>query len=499
MDDIIVHRPLFAERPEAPAEIGRPLVVDLDGSLVHTDTSLECVVALAKRPLELLRAISAWGNGRARVKQELATAAELDPALLPYNQELLSYLREQQAEGRSLVLATGADRRIATAVAQHLDLFDAVLASDGSTNLTGRAKLAAIRDSVGERPFTYVGNSRTDLAVWCEAEGAICVNARPSVARAAARVAAIESAFPREQGWLRPLLRAIRPYQWAKNLLVFVPLVAARAIGDLAGWGEAFLMFIAFCCTASGIYLINDLLDLAADRQHPNKRRRPFASGALPLEVGLVAAPVLILAGCALSAAVGALPLLLGYAAGSCVYSLWLKSHAMVDVFLLAGLYGARLLGGGVATGYHVSLWLLAFSSFLFLGLALVKRVAELVALPRGDGRVIAGRGYHADDLPILQVMGVAASFVAALVLALYVQSQLMSGVDHRPTVSWIIVPLILFWQCRIWLATSRGTMTDDPIVYAARDWVSWLVAICCFGVLLLDHLIGSFRLAALR
>ena len=375
MDDM-VHSPILAE-PDQSAAAARPLIVDLDGSLVRTDTSLECIVALASRPLGLLRALAAWRYGRARVKQELATAAELDPALLPYNPDVLAYLRKQQAEGRIVVLATGADCRMAAAVAQHLDLFDAVLASDGRTNLTGQAKLAAIRASIGDRPFTYVGNSRTDLAVWREADGAVCVNARPAVARAAARATAIEGSFARESGWLRALLQAIRPYQWAKNLLVFVPLVAARAIGDIAGWGEALLMFVAFCCTASGIYLINDLLDLAADRQHPNKSRRPFASGSLPLEAGLIVAPVLMLIGFALSAAVGALPLMLCYAAGSCAYSLWLKSHALVDVFLLAALYGMRLLGGGIATGYHVSLWLLAFSSFLFLGLALVKRVAE--------------------------------------------------------------------------------------------------------------------------
>ncbi len=470
----------------------------MDGSLVRTDTLLECVLALARQPFLLLRALFAWRHGKARLKQALAEAADLDPALLPYDRQLVAYLREEQAKGRMVVLATGADRRTAEAVARHLDLFDLVLASDGRTNLSGHAKLAAIRERIGEAPFTYVGNSRTDLAVWREADSGICVNTPLRVVRAAARATLIECSFGSEAGSLRPLLRAIRPHQWAKNLLVFVPLVAARAIGDLAGWGEALLMFTAFCCTASGIYLINDLSDLAADRQHPNKRRRPFASGDLALHTGLVAAPLLILTGFGLSAAVGALPVLLLYAAASCAYSFWLKSHALVDVFLLAGLYGLRLLAGGVATGYRVSLWLLAFSSFLFLGLAMVKRVAELKALPPGERRRAAGRGYRADDLPMIQVMGVAASFVAALVLALYVQNELASGILRRPTVSWIIVPLILFWQCRVWLATWRGEMHDDPLVFAARDWVSWLVAIGCFGVLLLDQLVSNWYLAAL-
>lgn len=473
----------------AGQSVGGPLVVDLDGSLIRTDTTVENLLAAAKRPRLLLRALLAWRHGRARLKQEMAAAVEFDPAALPYNEPLLAYLREQHAAGRVLVLATGADRTTAEAVARHLGLFDLVLASDGQVNLTGRAKLAAIRDSVGDAPFTYVGNSRTDLRVWHDAAGAICVGVRPRVARAAAQATTIERSFASGERRVRALIRALRPHQWAKNLLVFVPLVAARAIGDLPGWGAAGLIFLAFCLTASGVYLVNDLCDLAADRRHPSKSRRPFASGALPVQWGLIAAPLLLLLGLSLGAAVGALSLLLIYAACSLAYSLWLKSQPLLDVFLLAALYGVRLLAGGEATGYHVSMWLLAFSSFLFLGLAIVKRVAELHALPAGRESRAAGRGYHADDLQIMQLMGVASSFVASLVLALYVQNELGSPVSREPTLAWVLVPLVLFWQCRVWLATSRGGMNDDPIVFAARDWVSWLVAACAFGVLLLGPL----------
>jgi 4-hydroxybenzoate polyprenyltransferase len=490
MDDT-ARRSIMPARQDPGRGAGGALVVDLDGSLIRTDTTVENLLALARRPLPLLRALFAWRHGRARLKQELAAAVAFDPAALPYNEELLAYLREQHAAGRVLVLATGADRSTAEAVARHLGLFDLVLASDGRVNLTGRAKLAAIRDSVGDAPFSYVGNSRTDLGVWRDAAGAICVNVRPRVARAAARATTIERSFS-DRGAGRALLRAMRPHQWAKNLLVFMPLVAARAIADLPGWGAAGLMFAAFCLTASGIYLVNDLCDLAADRRHPSKWRRPFASGALALQIGVVAAPLLLLAGFVLGAVVGALPLLLIYAAGSFAYSLWLKSQPLVDVFVLAALYGLRLLAGGVASGYHVSLWLLAFSSFLFLGLAIVKRVAELRSLPAGENRRAAGRGYGADDLPILQLMGVASSFVASLVLALYVQSELGSPLSREPTPAWILVPLVLFWECRVWLATARGEMDDDPIVFAARDWVSWIVAGCAVAVLLLDPLVGA-------
>jgi 4-hydroxybenzoate polyprenyltransferase len=486
---------LLAAQPVAVATDRPPLVVDLDGSLVRTDTLVECVLAGVAHPVKLLRALWALRRGKAALKQALAAAAELDPALLPYNQELLAFLREEQKSGRSLILATAADRRIALGVAQHLDLFDAVLASDGATNLAGTAKLAAIEEGLGGRAFSYVGNERRDVAIWREAESAIVVDAPRAVVRAAAQVTRVERSFVRETAWPLALVHALRPHQWVKNLLVFVPIVTARAIGDFHGWLAAALMFLAFGLTASGIYLINDLCDLAADRQHPKKRLRALASGALPLPIGLLIAPLLIVAGFAVSHVAGALPVLAMYAAMSVAYSFYFKTQPLADVFLLAGLYTIRLIGGGVATGYRVSLWLLAFSSFLFLSLALVKRVAELHELAKRDQRKAAGRGYRAGDVPILEAMGMAASFVTSLVLALYVQAETSLGGARGPTLSWAIVPLILFWQCRIWLATARGRMHHDPIVFAARDWVSWLVTICSFGVLLLGDKVSIFSL----
>lgn len=492
---------------QAAASGSQPLVVDLDGSLVRTDTLIEGFVAALSHPLKLARALFALRRGRAAMKSALAGIAPLDPALLPFNRELLGFLREEQKRGRPLVLATAADRRVALAVAQHLDLFDAVLASDGVVNLAGGAKLAAIEEALGRSDFSYVGNERRDLAVWREAAGAITVDASPRLVRAVSAVASIERVFPRDPARALAILRAMRPHQWVKNLLVFVPLVTARAVGDVGGWAEAFLTFWAFSLTASGIYLINDLCDLAADRQHPQKCARPFASGVLPPQIGLIVAPLLAVAGFSLGAASGTWPVLALYAALSLGYSFFLKSQPLVDVFLLATLYTIRLIGGGIATGYTVSLWLLAFSSFLFLALAIVKRVAELQAIakrerrgparleggsPRDDGKV-AGRGYLSGDLHILELMGVAASFVTSLVLALYVQSEMMPAGDHRPTLAWGIVPLILFWQCRIWFVTLRGEMHHDPIVYAARDWVSWVVTLASFAMLLLSGKVALF------
>jgi len=481
---------LTAERQAAPSD-RQPLVVDLDGSLIHTDTLVESLVASLAHPVKSLRALFALRRGKAALKAALAEIAAPDPALLPYNRELVDFLRGEQQRGRPLILATAADRRIAVAVAQHLDLFDLVLASDGIVNLGGATKLAAVKQALDGRDFCYVGDERRDLAVWRGAASAVTVELSPGLEREVAKLVPVERSFRRGTSRPRALLRAMRPHQWIKNVLVFVPIVTARAVWDWAGWIDAALMFAAFCLTASGIYLINDLCDLAADRQHPEKRHRPLASGTLPLRVGLAAAPLLILAGAAISAAAGTLPVLAIYAAMSIAYSLYFKAQALVDVFLLAGLYSIRLIGGGVATGYQVTLWLLAFSSFLFLGLAMVKRVAELKSLVARDEATMAGRGYSIADLPILEAMGVATSFVTSLVLALYVQNELVSSGGRYPTLAWAIVPLILFWQCRIWLVTARGGMHHDPIVYAARDWVSWLVTLSCFAALLLSDKAG--------
>jgi len=473
----------------------QPLVVDLDGTLVRTDTVLESLVGALTQPVKLLRALGLLRQGKARLKRELAALAAPDAALLPYNRQLLAYLRTERDSGRPIILATGADRRIALAVADHLDLFDAVLSSDGIINLTGEAKLAAIREALGGRPFTYIGNAHADLPIWRESHRAIVVDASPSVAREAAALAQIEATFDAREPWPKALLRAMRPHQWVKNLLVFVPIMTARPITDFDGWVHAVLMFIAFSCTASGIYIINDLCDLSADRRHPKKRDRAFASGALPIGIGIAAAPLLIAVGLGFSLFAGTVPVLICYAATSVGYSFYFKTQPLVDVFMLAGLYTIRLIGGGLASGYPVSLWLMAFSSFLFLGLALVKRVAELQEIGDREKRRVMGRGYRPGDVRVLETMGIAAAFVTSMVLALYVQSELVVGVDRRATLAWAIVPLMLMWQCRIWLATSRGRMHHDPIVFAARDWVSWLVAVCSFGVLLLGNKISLFAL----
>jgi 4-hydroxybenzoate polyprenyltransferase/phosphoserine phosphatase len=465
-----------------------PLCIDLDGTLLLSDSLLESVVAaLGTEPLLLLRLPGWLGAGKARLKQELAAHWRFDPAHLPYNARLLEWLREQRAAGRRLVLCTAAHRSIAERIAVHLGLFDEVIATEGDDNLRGPAKAAALVQRFGERGFVYAGNDATDEVVWDAAAAAIVVNAAPALkARAAAKYRVLAVFDPPPGGLLRPLLRAMRPYQWVKNALCLVPLIAAVDFHDAGAWGRTLLLVAGFCLIASAIYIVNDLSDLAADRAHERKRRRPFASGALSIPVGMALTPVLLLAGGLCAALSGALLYVLLYAAASFGYSLWLKEQPLVDVFMLAFLYTIRLFGGGVASGHEVSLWLLGFSSFLFLSLALVKRVSELGRhAAKGTEGFIARRGYMVEDIAMLQMFGCAATFASVIVLSLYVQSDVVSAAYGNPQLLWGAIPLLLFWQCRLWLSTARGYMHDDPIVYAARDWVSWLVFGCLVLVVL--------------
>lgn len=476
----------------APTEQTLPLCVDLDGTLIRSDMLYEGICALAMDPA-LFAALLGIFRGRAAFKQSIAALAAMDPALLPYNQTLLEYLHRQKDAGRHIVLATAADRLVADAIADHLGIFDEVIASDGIHNLKGEAKAQALVEKFGTGGFSYAGNAHSDLAIWREAGSTIVVNAPAGTLAEARDKTKVELVIADQPPLSHELLRAIRPHQWVKNLLVFVPILTAHATTDLAAWIGGVIMFAAFCCTASAIYLINDLLDIAADRAHPRKRLRPFARGTIPLPVGVAAAAILLLAGVTLAYFGQVIPIIALYAVMSISYSLRLKELPLVDVFMLGGLYTIRLIGGGEATGHPLSLWLLGFSSFLFLSLALLKRVEEMMSLGKAGGVHAARRGYTPADTAILQSFGIASAFASSIVLALFVQSEAGEQNYASPNLLWGIVPLLLFWQCRMWLAGARGFMHHDPIVYAARDRVSWMIGIAVFVMVIAARSLSKF------
>ena len=399
-----------------------PLVVDLDGTLVKSDLLLESLLDLLKnRPL-LLFLLPLWLlRGKAWFKHEIARRVPLNVAMLPWRSEFIAWLRQQRGEGRSLVLATGSDSQPARSVADHLKLFDLVLSTDGTTNLCGKAKRDLLVSHFGEKGFDYAsdgrGRIRNDLAVWASARKALLINPGSRVRKAAARTLRIDRVFTDPRSSRAALWTALRPSQWLKNLLVFVPLFAAHRFHDFALLEKTALAFVAFGCCASSGYLFNDLMDRDADRHHPQKRFRPIASGDLSLSYALSTIPALLVLGCLLAVLVSPklVAILLIYFALSAAYSLQIKKVAVLDVLFLAGLYTVRIMAGSAAVGIWSSHWLLAFTIFLFFSLALVKRYGELVIMRRVDGKAAKARAYELDDQELLAAMGVASGYLAVL------------------------------------------------------------------------------------
>jgi len=455
------------------------LVVDLDGTLLRSDMLLESFWSGFSHDWRVpFRSLAALAQGRAALKARLAESGAPDPATLPYDAAVLERVREWRAAGGKVALVTAADHHLAQAVADHLGLFDAVHGSDGTTNLKGPAKADLLRAQFGEGGFAYMGDSSADLPVWAIARSALTVGAAPALR---ARVEALHPdalhLSPPTTGFsagFAPALRAMRPHQWFKNLLVFFPMIAAHVF-TLETFLQAALAFFAFGLVASSVYLLNDLLDLSADRAHPRKRMRPLASGALPLIRGMAMVPVLLICGMALALALGPLfmAVLAGYYATTVAYSLWLKRRILIDICVLATLYTFRVIAGGVATDIPLSVWMLAFSAFFFIALAAVKRQAELVdAAQRGVG-MPSGRGYQVGDLPFVSQMAVSSGFVAVLVMMLYLNAPDVLSKYSNPWLLWGACLVLLYWVARMVLLAHRGRMEDDPVVYALRDPVS--------------------------
>lgn len=464
-----------------------PLFVDLDGTLIQTDLLVESFIGLLKRhPLVVLKMPFWLLRGKAYLKHRIAELIELDPALLPYHLELLAYLEQQKETGRSLYLATASNRRYADAIAGYLGIFDGVLASDERNNLSGRNKSRAIC-AICPGHFVYAGNDRVDETVWASAHAAILVNVPKAVAARVAADTPIEAEFTAVRSSFKALLKAIRPHQWLKNLLVFLPLLPIATTASPAMIKMAILAFVSFSLCASSVYLLNDLSDLAADRGHPRKRKRPFASGDLAPLYGLLLVPLLLLAAFALTLFMPwHFAAMLGiYWVSTTAYTFVLKRYALIDVTTLAGLYTLRVLGGAAAISVMPSFWILAFSMFIFFSLAMAKRYAELDAMRALERESAQGRGYQVADLPVVQLMGVASGYLAVLVIALYINSpDILSRYPHVELL-WGVCPLLLLWISRIWLKTARGEMTDDPLIFAARDRMSRYVLVMAMGLIL--------------
>jgi 4-hydroxybenzoate polyprenyltransferase len=462
----------------------RPLCVDLDGTLLRTDLLLESAFALLKQNILFLFLLPVWlFKGKAYLKQQIANRVDIDASLLPYNIAFLAYLRQEHAQGRQLILATASNEKFADAVALYLNIFHRVLASNAITNLSGQCKLQRLQELFSNSGFDYAGNAMVDLPLWKHAQQVVLVNPERGVKEVAEKQGMNAYVFDDREGpHLKRYLKAIRLHQWVKNVLVFVPLLLAHRFGDVVLIGQAALAFLAFGLCASSVYLLNDLLDLPDDRLHPSKRKRPFAAGIISIFNGALLIPFLLVA--AFSISLLLLPIefvgvLAFYYTVTVAYSLYLKRVALVDVLTLASLYTIRIIAGAAAVSVELSFWLLAFSMFLFLSLALVKRYTELLTMQQQGRYTSLGRGYSAIDLETLSQFGTACAYMAVLVLALYVNSDVVSQLYTHQELIWLLCPLLLYLVTRVWLLARRDELHEDPVVFVIRDRRSqWLVIV---------------------
>jgi 4-hydroxybenzoate polyprenyltransferase/phosphoserine phosphatase len=460
-------------RPSAPL-----LCVDLDGTLIRGNLLWECVLALLKaRPATLLLVPLWLMRGRAFLKRQLASRIQIDPKRLPYREEVLEFLRQEKFKNRRIALVTAADREVAESVSTYLGLFDEVHASDGHVNLKGSAKAAFLAVHCAATGFEYMGDSADDLPVWHRARAAYVVGTATRAQQAAA-VTTVKATFATEQASWRTWVNALRGHHWAKNLLLFLPLALSHNL-SFAPVLRTAAGFVLYGLCASGLYILNDLLDLHSDREHPWKSKRPFASGEISISEGLFVSFGLLTAALGIGL-VFDFPFglaLLGYAALTMFYSVYLKKVALLDVFVLSSFYSFRILAGALISSTPLSQWFLAFSLFFFLSLAMAKRYSELLHANDLVASGKSGRGYRVDDRELLLSLGVGSTFSSVVILSLYVHSPEVRVLYLSPEYLFLLCPIVLYWLSRTWLMAHRGELREDPVTLAIRDRVSYGVA----------------------
>ncbi len=467
-----------------------PLCVDLDGTLIKSDSLLEStIIAVRKNPLLLLLMPFWILKGRLYFKKSIEKFGKCEALLLPYRREVLDFLKKEKDKGRKIVLATATVKSIADDVSNYLGIFDEVIATE-TVNLRSEEKRKKLVEKFGSKGFDYIGDSRADLAVWASAANALVLKKSDIVLKKARELSNVIHVFDADKPSLNHYFREIRVYQWIKNILIFLPLFMAHEIGSFSLLFQNFIAFAVFCFAASSVYVTNDLFDIEADRAHPRKRFRPVASGLISVPSAVNLSIFLFLLSIVTSFVF--LPLrftmvLLVYLILTTAYSFSLKRVYIIDIIILAGLYTIRIIAGGAAVGVSVSFWMLAFSMFLFLNLAIVKRYTELKQLADANKTKTKGRGYHIDDINLLSSLGTTGGYLSVLVFALYVNSEAVVGLYKRPELLWAIVPVLLFWITRIWFMAHRGKMHDDPIVFTGKDPVSYVA-----GLIVVILIIGA-------
>ena len=477
-------------RTEPTPVTPKPLCVDLDGTLVATDVTLEALIEFLKAaPWKLFSLVAALMSGRPALKRYLAHHVTIDASALPYRPRVLGEMRRARADGRRVLLVTASDQSVADAVGAHVDLIDEAIGTQSEINLKGRHKAEYLVSRFGAEGFQYLGDSSADLPVWGAAGEALMVAPSASTQRRAERSVANARVLVERPNKVRAAIKELRPHQWAKNVLLFVPLYFAHQYTNLDLVFRALMAFFSFSFAASSIYVLNDLVDLPADRLHRSKRNRPLAAGTIAIANGvLLSAAALIVS--ILLAILFVSPrfiwVVLGYVALTTAYSFFLKQKMIIDVLTLASLFTYRVMAGGVAVSVPLSEWLLAFSIFFFTSLAFVKRYSELIQA-KADGRMsIKGRNYVPADMPIIVAAGLSSGLLAVLVFALYINTPAITGYYPRSQVLWGICLVLVYWIMRIWFLAARDKMHDDPVLFAVKDRISLfagvLVVACLFA-----------------
>lgn len=459
-----------------------PLCVDLDGTLIQTDSLWEsCLRLISQQPLIIFLFPMWLFLGKAGFKQKISSQIELDPRSLPYNTNLLKYLSQQRLQDRHLVLVTAANKKIAESISHHLNIFDEIIASDETQNLSGKNKADILIKKFGEQGFTYAGNANVDLAVWQHSASAVVVNASDRLLKKVEKITTIEEVFPnKEPTSFKIILKAIRIHQWSKNMLIFVALILSHNWFNAIAIQSAIFAFFAFSFSASSIYLINDLIDLESDRKHKTKRYRPLAAGTLSIKTAIILIPILLIVSFLFATQTNTAftEILMVYLFLTTAYSLFLKPIALLDVITLTSLYTLRIIAGALAINVPLSYWLLAFSMFIFLSLALIKRFSELKNLAQQGKSTTASRGYHVDDIQALSLFGISSGYISIFVLVFYIHDLHTGMLYTTPDWLWFMAVAVLYWISRMWLLAFRGQMNEDPILFAIRDRNSYLTSL---------------------
>lgn len=470
-------------------DLTTPLVVDLDGTLLRTDSLYECSSKfILSHPLNFFIILSWLWKGIAYLKTKLFTHTHLDPTCLPFNQALLAWIKKQKQSGRRIILATATHEAFAKQISKHTGLFDLVLASSDSTNLKGIKKRDALVGLFGKRGFDYVGNSYADIPIWLAARKSYVVSSSQKFIVYLKNIINIEYAFPsRSVSMILTIAKVLRLHQWIKNILIFLPLFAAQKFTDVTSVKQCFISFFLFGLTASSVYILNDISDIEDDRHHKYKRNRPFAAGDANLISGWIAWPCILIVAFSLSLIYFSwffLIVLASYFIITLAYSFLLKKIAMLDVITLASLYTLRIIAGGASIDIDVTFWLLAFSIFVFLSLAFIKRYSEImdshILSPK---KPIRGRGYNPQDLQLVSTMGITSGYLSILILALYIQDPQTIRLYSSPQFVWLACPILLYWITYLWLLAHRGLMHQDPLLFAIQDKVSWIAGVLFVGV----------------